>query len=73
VRDPRPISQRSPRAALQPDDMPMPPRRSRRARNPIVIAGNALLTLIFVMTISAGVAFVIGKQRFELPGPLAEA
>ena len=49
----------------------MPPRRSRRVRNPFVIAGNALLTVIFLMTLVGGVAFVIGKQRFDLPGPLA--
>jgi UPF0755 protein len=74
VIDPRPISPRSPSAALQPDNnVPFPsPRRSRRARNPIVIAGNALLTVVFVMTVSVGVAFVIGKQRFDLPGPLAQ-
>jgi UPF0755 protein len=72
VMDPRPIAPRSPRAALQPDNVPMmPARRSRRARNPIVIAGNALLTLVFLLTVAAGVGFAIGKQRFELPGPLA--
>jgi UPF0755 protein len=76
--DPRPITPRSPRASLQPDDVPMPPsapppaRRSKRARNPIVIAGNALLTLVFLVTVVGGVALMIGKQRFELPGPLAE-
>ena len=72
VVDPRPIAPRSPRAALQPENVPMPMRRSRSARNPFVVAGNALLTVIFVLTISAGIAFVIGKQRFEQPGPLAE-
>ncbi len=50
----------------------MPTRRSRRARHPFVIAGNALLTLIFLLTVAAGVGFVIGKQRFDLAGPLAE-
>jgi UPF0755 protein len=59
------------RAALL-DDAPSSPRRSKRARNPIVIAGNALLTVVFLLTVSAGVAFVIGKQRFELAGPLQE-
>ncbi|MBM3529796.1 MAG: endolytic transglycosylase MltG [Alphaproteobacteria bacterium] len=69
--DPRPISARSPRGALQPDNVPSPSgRRSKRTRNPIVIAGNALLSLIFIVTVCAGVAFVIGKQRFELAGPL---
>jgi UPF0755 protein len=72
VIDPRPISSRSPRAALQPENVPMPMLRSRRTRNPLVIAGNALLTLVFLVTVGAGIAFVIGKQRFELPGPLAE-
>jgi UPF0755 protein len=71
VIDPRPINPRSPRAALQPDNVPTPTRRSKRTRNPIVIAGNALLTIIFLVTISAGVGFMIGKQRFDLPGPLA--
>jgi UPF0755 protein len=71
VVDPRPIAQRSPRAALQPQNVPMPTRRSKRARNPIVIAGNALLTVIFLLTVSTGVGFVFGKQRFDLPGPLA--
>jgi UPF0755 protein len=70
--DTRPITPRSPRAALQPEDVPMPTRRSRRVRNPIVIAGNALLTVIFLVTLIGGIGFVIGKQRFDLPGPLAE-
>jgi UPF0755 protein len=53
--------------------MPQPPRarsRSKRVRNPLVIAGNALLTVVFLLTIAAGVGFVVGKQRFDLPGPL---
>jgi UPF0755 protein len=70
--EPKSIAGRSPRAALQPDDVPVPSRRSRRVRNPVVIAGNALLTLLFLVTITLGVAFVIGKQRFDLPGPLAQ-
>jgi UPF0755 protein len=71
--DPKPIAPRSPRAALQPDDVPLPSRRAkRRTRNSIVIAGNALLTAVFIVTISVGVAFVIGKQRFDLAGPLAQ-
>jgi UPF0755 protein len=69
--DARPIAPRSPRAALQPDNVPLPPRRSARARNPIIVAGNILLTVVFLLTIGAGVGFMIGKQRFEMPGPLA--
>jgi UPF0755 protein len=73
VVDPRPISARSPRAAAQPDNVPAAPgpkRRAGRTRNPIVIAGNALLTVIFLLTVIGGMAFVIGKQRFDTPGPL---
>ncbi len=51
---------------------PSPRRRSKRVRNPIVIAGNALLTLVFLVTVVGGVSFVIGKQRFDMPGPLAQ-
>jgi UPF0755 protein len=73
VIDSKPIAPRSPRAALQPDDVPLPLRRPmHRRRNPIVIAGNALLTAVFLVTISVGVAFVIGKQRFDTAGPLAQ-
>jgi UPF0755 protein len=73
VVDPKPIAPRSPRAALQPDNIPAPSRGApRKPRNPIVIAGNALLTAVFVAAISVGVAVMIGKQRFDLPGPLAE-
>jgi UPF0755 protein len=72
VVDPRPISARSPRAAVQPDNVPAPgpKRRARRVRNPIVIAGNALLTVIFLLTVAGGIGFVVGKQRFDMPGPL---
>jgi len=52
--------------------MPPRPRRSKRARNPIVIAGNALLTVVFLITVVGGITFVLGKQRFEMPGPLTE-
>jgi UPF0755 protein len=65
------ISPRSPRAALEPDQVPMP-RRSRRARSPIVVAGSALFTIVLVLGLAAGAAVVAGKQRFEQPGPLAQ-
>jgi UPF0755 protein len=70
--DPRPLAPRSPRAALQPEKVPMPARHSARTRNPVVIAGNALLTIVFLITVIAGVGFVFGKQQFELPGPLEQ-
>ena len=73
--EPKRITPRSPRAALQPDHVPLPPPRSRpsrRARNPLVIVGNAVFTLLVLLLIAGGAAVVIGKSRFEAPGPLTE-
>jgi UPF0755 protein len=67
-----PISPRSPRAALEPEQDPPPPKRSDRARNPLVIAGNAIITIILVAMIGTGGVYVYGKQKIEAPGPLQE-
>lgn len=68
----RPISPRSPRAALEPERVPPPPKRSASARNPIVIVGNAIFTLILVAMIAAGGGYFYIKQRLDAPGPLTE-
>jgi UPF0755 protein len=39
-------------------------------RHPLVIAGNAVFTVLILIAIAGGVLFVIAKQRFEAPGPL---
>src|ERR1700736_4811887 len=67
-----PISPRSPRAALEPEQVPPPPRRSERARNPFVVVGNAIITLLLVGMIGTGAAYYYGKQKLEAPGPLQE-
>jgi UPF0755 protein len=67
-----PISPRSPRAALEPEQVPPPPRRSERARNPFVIVGNAIITFILLAMIGTGLAYYYGKQTIEAPGPLQE-
>ena len=67
-----PISPRSPRAALEPEQVPPPPKRSERARNPFVIVGNAIITLVLVSMIGAGGAYVYGKQMLEAAGPLKD-
>jgi UPF0755 protein len=67
-----PISPRSPRAALEPEQVPPPPKRSERARNPFVVVGNAIITLVLVVMIGGGAAYVYGKQKIEAPGPLGE-
>src|SRR4051795_8481274 len=67
-----PISPRSPRAALEPEQVPPPPRRSDRARNPFVIVGNAIITLLLIAMIGAGGVYYYGRQVLEAPGPLKE-
>ena len=63
---------RSPRVALEPERVPLPKRRSRRVRHPLVIVGNAIFTVLVLVSITVGAALYVGKQRFEVPGPLPE-
>ena len=73
--EPKRITPRSPRTALQPDYVAAaarPVRPSRRARRPMVIIGNALMTLLILVLIVGGGAVVMGKSRLETPGPLPE-
>ncbi len=67
----RRINPRSPRAALEPEHVPVPTRRSKRARHPLVVAGNAFITIFILLAIAIGFGLMVGKQRFEAPGPLA--
>jgi UPF0755 protein len=68
----KPPLPRSPRAALEPERVPIPGRRSRRVRHPLVVIGNAIFTVLVVISIAVGAALFLGKQRFEAPGPLAD-
>jgi UPF0755 protein len=67
-----PISPRSPRAALEPEQVPPPPKRSERARNPFVVIGNAIITILIILMIGAGTVYYYGRQLLETPGPLQE-
>ena len=67
-----PISPRSPRAALEPEKVPPPPRRSERARNPFVVVGNAIITIVLIAMIGAGVVYYYGRQLIDAAGPLQE-
>src|SRR6185295_8923164 len=67
-----PISPRSPRAALEPEQMPPPPKRSERARNPFVVVGNAIITILILLMIGAGFSYYYGRQMLESAGPLKE-
>ena len=68
----RAITPRSPRSALEPEtvDVP-PPRRSRTARHPLVVIGNAIFSLFILIAVVVGSGLFLGKQRFDAPGPLA--
>src|SRR3954452_10397868 len=68
--DARRVALRSPRAALEPENVPEPKRPSRRARHPIVMIGNAIFSIILVLAIGAAVAYQYGKHRIETAGPL---
>src|SRR5215208_4298953 len=67
-----PISPRSPRAALEPEQVPPPPKRSQRARNPFVVIGNAIITILIILMIGAGTVYYYGRQMLETAGPLQE-
>ncbi len=70
--EPRRINPRSPRAALEPDRVELPVRRSKRARHPLVIVGNAIISIFLIVAFAAGYVLYIGKQRFDAPGPLPQ-
>ncbi|MGB3044053.1 MAG: endolytic transglycosylase MltG [Xanthobacteraceae bacterium] len=67
-----PISPRSPRAALEPEQLPPPPKRSDRARNPFVVVGNAIITILLLAMIGGGGLYIYGKQKIEASGPLEQ-
>jgi UPF0755 protein len=61
---------RSPRAAIEPDRVDLPARRSASARHPLIVIGNAVISAFVLVALAAGVALFVGKQRFEAAGPL---
>jgi UPF0755 protein len=66
------ITPRSPRAAIEPDTVGLPIRRSASARHPLVVIGNAVISIFVLLAVVTGVVLFIGKQRFEESGPLPE-
>ena len=70
--DIRRVAPRSPRAALEPEPVPVPARWSEGVRHPLVMAGNAVFTALVLLALAGGILFVVAKQRFEAPGPLEQ-
>ncbi|MBY0532977.1 MAG: endolytic transglycosylase MltG [Xanthobacteraceae bacterium] len=67
--DDRPIvNPRSPRQAIAPERVPPPP--SKRARHPIIIVGNAIFTILLLLSVAVGGGIIYGSQKFGAPGPL---
>ena len=66
------INPRSPRTAIEPDTVDMPLRRSASARHPLVVIGNAIISILVLLAVVTGALLFVGKQRFEQPGPLAQ-
>ena len=70
--DPKRLVPRSPRTAIEPDTVEVPARRSATARHPLVVIGNAIISIFVLLAIIAGVVLFVGKERFEEPGPLPQ-
>ncbi|MCB1507394.1 MAG: endolytic transglycosylase MltG [Hyphomicrobiaceae bacterium] len=63
---------KSPREALQPEDVPPPPKASSRARHPWLVFFNGMFSMALLAVIALGVVLIIGQHQFASPGPLQE-
>jgi UPF0755 protein len=66
------LTPRSPRSALEPDTIDMPPRRSKSVRHPLVVIGNAVLSLFVLLAVLSGALLYVGNEQFDAPGPLPQ-
>jgi len=68
----RPVP-RSPRAAIEPSEVPPPPAktRSKTARNPTIVFLNGVFSFLTLVVVVIGAIVVYARQRFDAPGPLA--
>jgi len=63
---------RSARTAIEPDRIDLPVRRSKTARHPLVVIGNAIISIFLLVAVLSGIALFLGTERFNAPGPLPE-
>ena len=71
--DSKRLTPRSPRSALEPDTIDMPPRRSKKPygiRSSLSATRSSAFSCL--LAIAGGVALYVGNDRFEAPGPLAQ-
>jgi UPF0755 protein len=65
-----PTRPRSPRAALEPERVQVPTKWSESVRHPLIIAGNAIFTVLILLALVGGGLFVFIKQSVDAAGPL---
>jgi UPF0755 protein len=63
---------RSPRVALEPERVPVPKKRSKRVRHPLVIVGNSIFMILVIVSVTVGAGLYFGRQSFEAAGPLPD-
>jgi len=68
----RRLAAKSPRAALEPERVRPPTRRSAAAKHPMVVAASLVLTLITVAALLAVAAVAVGKRQLQAAGPLVQ-
>jgi len=64
---------KSPSEALQPENVPPPPPRSRAVRHPVVVFFNFLLTVAVVGVVALGGGMFAAKMQFERDSALDQA
>jgi UPF0755 protein len=69
-----PIVPKSAIEVLRPEPGVQPPKkRSKAARNQVIVFMNFMMSLAVFLAIAGGLVFYIGKQRFDAAGPSTEA
>ena len=63
---------RSPREAIRPKPVPLPPDDMSAHRHPLTMLLNGLISLVIFLFVVSGAIFFIAKQQFEAPGPLVQ-
>lgn len=64
------IIPKSPKEALRPEKVPLPPRRSREARSQLVIFLNFVMTVITFLTVAAVALVFYAFREYRAEGPL---
>jgi UPF0755 protein len=64
------IIPKSPKEALRPEKVPLPPRRSREARSQLVIFLNFVMTVITFLTVAAVALVFYAFREYRAAGPL---